>query len=556
MENVYSIELQDFTDGSVVCLDDKAVKPQVTVNRSCNYDSRGKSCRLCKVESFQTISQQREHFRSLPHLQALKGLVGEAEEVQATGETSGLSSDSESDFSPPAKFLVMEVSQVTSKLFDYRLPHYRFAIRRNDLTLKSFALYKALVDRFPGADATQRLESLIRDPCPWLIVMLTAGRFSAVVLAPATGDVIVEKSFSRYVTRQGQGKSQAKSDGSKGRPAQSAGAALRRANALKLEEEVRALLASWKNLINDCSVWWVYAPGHNKKVLCGKSQNCHLQSPLMDAELRSSRMASVFLTVKRVSRRESLQFYRKVTFMGRLQSGAIESGKGVSSILSEEINAEPLAQVERDLDPEPPFNPLSDVFDQNLATFKTLLSFIKKGKVASFLRTLADNPNFDINGCFLAESPQYPTLLHASAFRGKPKFVNLLLRPPYKADATLKNTRGRTAYELASDKATRDSFRVIMGLFPDLCSDWIGLARVPSPLYLNEAKQGPVKDKVVPAPSLHNLASRLSDLALSRSTSVPSLQRHRAMERSNAQGNLEEERRKRLEAIERRMKTD
>jgi len=82
-------------------------------------------------------------------------------------------------------------------------------------------------------------------------------------------DVIASKTFHRYTTRRKQGGAQSANDAAKGN-AHSAGSALRRYNESALQNEVRALLGSWKTELDACEFIFIRATGTaNRRTLFG-----------------------------------------------------------------------------------------------------------------------------------------------------------------------------------------------------------------------------------------------------------------------------------------------
>jgi hypothetical protein len=83
------------------------------------------------------------------------------------------------------------------------------------------------------------------------VLLYRSGRFAGAVW-DHSGNVLVHTSFKRYTVRRKNGGSQSKSDKSKGSPAQSVGAQLRRENEKKLAAEVGELVQStWFKFFSD-----------------------------------------------------------------------------------------------------------------------------------------------------------------------------------------------------------------------------------------------------------------------------------------------------------------
>jgi hypothetical protein len=112
------------------------------------------------------------------------------------------------------------------------------------------------------------------------MMMIGGGHFAAIIaslkpkIVRSQGkeerqiEILSSKSFHRYTTRK-QGGGQSSFDSAKGN-AQSAGSSLRRYNEAALQKEVRDLLASWKQALEQCDFIFVRASGSgNRRTLFG-----------------------------------------------------------------------------------------------------------------------------------------------------------------------------------------------------------------------------------------------------------------------------------------------
>jgi len=114
------------------------------------------------------------------------------------------------------------------------------------------------------------------------LMMIGGGHFAAIIasLTPTTiknhqnqeeskVEVVASKTFHRYTTRRKQGGTQSANDSAKGK-AHSAGSALRRYNESALQNEIRELLGSWKNELDNCELIFIRATGSaNRTTLFG-----------------------------------------------------------------------------------------------------------------------------------------------------------------------------------------------------------------------------------------------------------------------------------------------
>jgi hypothetical protein len=149
---------------------------------------------------------------------------------------------------------------------------YRAMFDEEDLQEDPLALLRYQQIPSPPAKAPKRTIAMM---------MIGGGHFAAIIasLTPkivrSQGkeerqiDILTSKSFHRYTTRRKQGGGQSSFDSAQGN-AQSAGSSLRRYNEAALQKEVRDLLASWKQALEQCDIIFVRASGSgNRRTLFG-----------------------------------------------------------------------------------------------------------------------------------------------------------------------------------------------------------------------------------------------------------------------------------------------
>lgn len=116
----------------------------------------------------------------------------------------------------------------------------------------------------------------------------------------------------------------------------------------------------------------------------------------------------------------------------------------------------------------------------NNPELEKLVELVKQGKTQVLLTYLDKHP-MDISTRLLSGGSRHlPTLLHIASSNGHADLVSALLRE-LNADPTVKSDVGKTAYEIAKNKETRNVFRRCMCDLPDKWL-WLDEARVPSPL--------------------------------------------------------------------------
>ncbi|VDM99224.1 unnamed protein product [Thelazia callipaeda] len=92
---------------------------------------------------------------------------------------------------------------------------------------------------------------LFSRPLNCAILMLSGGHFCGGIFR--NNQLIIQKSFHRYVVRAKQGTTQSLSD-NRGRAAKSAGALMRKYNEKALKNEIQRLLASWSKLLEETAL--------------------------------------------------------------------------------------------------------------------------------------------------------------------------------------------------------------------------------------------------------------------------------------------------------------
>ncbi|KAI1206694.1 uncharacterized protein F4807DRAFT_437944 [Annulohypoxylon truncatum] len=318
------------------------------------------------------------------------------------------------------------------------------------------------------------------------LCMIGGGHFAAMVvsLAPrqtkhgSTGPlnreatVLAHKTFHRYTTRRKQGGSQSANDNAKGN-AHSAGSSIRRYNEQALTDEVRLLLQDWKGLLDTSELLFIRATGAtNRRTLFG---------PYEDQVLRANdpRIRGFPFSTRRATQNELMRSFIELT---RLKVREIDPNQQIKT--QEETSTKAASSK-----PAKPAAPkLSEEEETALLHTSQLQAFIRRSKLQALLSYLKSN---DVPANFLfqpADSPQNyhaPTPLHLAANQNSaPLVLGLIVKGG--ADPTLKNREGKTAFELAGDRPTRDAFRVARDELGEGKWDWEA-ARVPPALSKVEA---------------------------------------------------------------------
>jgi len=149
-------------------------------------------------------------------------------------------------------------------------------------------------------EAILHLNTLVNGNGMWAIFLCSASHFAGAILEK--GEVILHKTFARYVVRQKQGKRQSTMDSQSGFNHRSAGASLRRYNEQRLKEEIRKLISeTWRYELKKCDIIFLHAPGLPNKATFFQAPDAPLDK--LDPRLRYvpfNTYKPTFAEVKRV----------------------------------------------------------------------------------------------------------------------------------------------------------------------------------------------------------------------------------------------------------------
>ena len=325
------------------------------------------------------------------------------------------------------------------------------------------------------------------------LCMIGGGHFAAMIVSLAPKIVsnangveerqaitIAHKTFHRYTTRRKQGGSQSANDSAKG-AAHSAGAGIRRYNEAALEAEVRALLTEWKGLIDTSELLFIRATGAtNRRTLFG---------PYEDQVLRhnDSRNRSFPFSTRRATQAELMRAFVELT---RVKKSEIDEAALATANAAEEAKKSELAAKSK---PTPNKTALAHVSkDEETALLHTsqLQALIRRSKAPALLSYLANNtlsPDFVFHPPSAQANHHASTPLHlAASINSGPIVLALLVKGG--ADPTILNSQGKPSFDLAGDRATRDSFRVARFEIGEDRWKW-DEAHCPPPLSKTEANE-------------------------------------------------------------------
>lgn len=318
------------------------------------------------------------------------------------------------------------------------------------------------------------------------LCMIGGGHFAAMVvsLAPRQSKhgsssgplnreatVLAHKTFHRYTTRRKQGGSQSANDNAKG-AAHSAGAGIRRYNEQALIEDVRALLQEWKALLDTSDLLFIRATGStNRRTLFGPYENQVLRA-------NDPRIRGFPFSTRRATQNELMRSFIELT---RLKVREINP---VAPAEPSKASGTGTPKQEKPAAPA-----LSEEEQTALLHTTQIQALIRRSKLPALLSYLSTNslpPDFRF---YPAHANHHaPTPLHLAAAQGSAAIVTGLLARGG-ADPTVQSDEGKTPFELASDRSTRDAFRVARGIVGEERWDWDAAARVPAALSREEVER-------------------------------------------------------------------
>ncbi|KAI9832774.1 MAG: hypothetical protein M1819_003994 [Sarea resinae] len=343
------------------------------------------------------------------------------------------------------------------------------------------------------------------------LCMVGGGHFAAMVvsLAPKltkrTGSpderqatVLAHKTFHRYTTRRKQGGAQLANDSAKG-AAHSAGSSLRRYNETALTSEIRSLLSEWRQLIDTAQFLFIRATGStNRRTLFGPYDDQVLR-------LNDPRVRGFPFSTRRATQAELMRAFVELTRVkvSRIDEAALAAA-AADAAAAETNSSKPASSSST---PNKP-STVSKEEEALLLHTSQLQALIRRSKapaLLTYLNTHLLSPNFRFHPPSTPQNHHAPTPLHLAASLNAPAVVLALLTKA-QADPTLRNDEGKTAFEIAGDRATRDAFRVARSELGEAFCVWDDGdgdgdgdgkrgARVPSALSKTEAEKRTARER-------------------------------------------------------------
>ncbi|KAM0378298.1 hypothetical protein ACHAO7_000973 [Fusarium culmorum] len=318
------------------------------------------------------------------------------------------------------------------------------------------------------------------------LCMIGGGHFAAMVvsLAPRPNKngttmnreatVLAHKTFHRYTTRRKQGGSQSANDNAKG-AAHSAGSSLRRYNEQALVEDVRNLLQEWKALIDTSELLFIRATGMtNRRTLFGPYEGQVLKH-------NDTRLRGFPFSTRRATQNELMRSFIELTRLKVREIVPVEETKKEADVVPKTST-------------KPSKPKLSEEEETALLHTSQLQAFVRRSKVPALLSYLKNNNiTADFEFQPVEQNHHAPRPLHlAAAQNAAPLVLGLLVRGG--ADPTIKNNEGKTPFELAGERSTRDAFRVARSELGEAKWAWDD-AKVPPAMTKAEADKRDEREK-------------------------------------------------------------
>lgn len=296
----------------------------------------------------------------------------------------------------------------------------------------------------------------------YFLCMIGGGHFAAMLVSltpklvkkagqeDRSATVIAHKTFHRYTTRRKQGGSQSANDNAKGN-AHSAGSSIRRYNESALIKEVRDLLAEWREMIDSAELLFIRATGStNRRTLFGPYEEQVLNS-------RDERLRGFPFNTRRATQSELIRSFTELT---RVKVTTVdEEALAKQAEEAAQASAKQAAAANGKPSTPKPAKPSREDEEAALHT-QQLQALIRRSKAPGMLSYIQSNslsPGFrffphDLNH-------HAPTPLHLAAASNSPACVlSLLVKAG--ADPGVRNGDGKSAFDVAGDRATRDAFRL------------------------------------------------------------------------------------------------
>jgi hypothetical protein len=503
------------------------------------------SCALCQA-SFQSVFEQRGHVKSDFHRYNLKlrlkeippvnestfhGLIGDLDESLSGSESPDSASedddrgkqqdstltallkrqvkvpqrdtDDESSFklkrgsgSPPLLWLSSSRLPEDTSLGVYRALLTEVERDEDLVEVIRRKQLKALQAKHSGFRTQAIAQTAVTQTPQYFLCMIGGGHFAAMIISltpeirkgPGGQEerhaiVKAHKTFHRYTTRRKQGGSQSANDNAKGN-AHSAGSSIRRYNEMALEVDIRGVLSEWKEMIGTSELLFIRATGTtSRKTLFGPYEGQVLRA-------NDTRVRGFPFSTRRATQAELMRSFTELT---RLKVSTISQSALAAAAADQETVSKPSKPKPSSRDPTPKPTKEEEAELMHTSQIQTLVRRTKAPALLTYLKNNSLSPNFSF---FPPGTPQHhhtPHPLHLASSNNSSALVLALLTKA-RADPTLSNGDGKTAFDIAGDTKTRDAFRVARHTLGESTFDWKA-AHVPSAISEQEAEERQQKEK-------------------------------------------------------------
>lgn len=294
-------------------------------------------------------------------------------------------------------------------------------------------------------------------------------------------NLLKQKTFHRYTTRRKQGGSQAAHDQSGGN-AHSAGASIRRYNEMALEKEVKDLIESWKNDINECKHIFIKSNLLNRKIIVNSGSCIKPKDP---------RIMKLPFNTKRPTTSELKRSWAEISYLKIVDTPT----DNLELLKEQEKQLKQLKTLKNSKKQEQTPSSVDEDKDPEYLKSEELISLIKKSKVPAILMFLKKN-NISINDPLQPVSKfQGMTPLHYASQQGFKQAV-LSLLTNLKADPLKETNFNKTPAQLSNDEVILDQFRLARHRLGETYTDW-EKASVGEPLSKDDIIEKEVRIKEV-----------------------------------------------------------
>lgn len=331
----------------------------------------------------------------------------------------------------------------------------------------------------------------------YFLCMIGGGHFAAMLVSltpkltkkqgveDRSATVIAHKTFHRYTTRRKQGGSQSANDNAKGN-AHSAGSSIRRHNEIALTSEVRELLADWKELIDSAELLFIRASGQtNRRTLFGPYEDQVLN-------VKDERIRGFPFNTRRATQSELMRAFIELT---RVKVTTFDEAALARQAEEEAAKAQKAeeALANGKVAPPKPSKPSKEDEEAALHTAQ-LQALIRRSKAPAMLSYIQSNSlSTDLRFFPADQNHHAPTPLHLAASLNSAACVTALLTKAG-ADPALRNGDGKSPFDLAGDRSTRDAFRLARSQLGESNFDWDG-AGIPSALSQADVESRTAREK-------------------------------------------------------------